>query len=282
MLRKPLRYLYSLRSMARVNMALSRGLAARSTRNIDLTEPRTWEFSGFSQNGEDGILEVLCQQLHKSNRYFLEIGASDGLENNTSWLAMVRRFGGVWVEGSTTHARHARELFIPLNYGLQVVPSFVTADNVGQIVKQMLHRDPDVLSLDIDGNDYYIACALLEARIHPKICVVEYNSAYGPEQPLTVPYTSDFHVRQRFGDSLYYGCSIAAWRKLFDRFGYRFVTVEQNGVNAFFVDPDQMDVNFLDAIRGTHYLESFSHAREYHRGWQDQFSLIADRPLFEV
>ena len=79
-------YLLDTRDRQRINIALSKGGAMMHARNIDLTQPATWEFSGFSQNGEDGILDVLRKNLLESNRYFIEIGAADGIENNSAWL----------------------------------------------------------------------------------------------------------------------------------------------------------------------------------------------------
>ncbi|RLA43500.1 MAG: hypothetical protein DRR42_21665, partial [Gammaproteobacteria bacterium] len=84
MIKKLLNYLYDIRDRQRILIALSKGAAMINSRVVDLTQPGTWEFSGFSQNGEDGILDVLCKQLNVSNRYFIEIGSSDGMENNTA------------------------------------------------------------------------------------------------------------------------------------------------------------------------------------------------------
>ena len=67
--------------------------------NIDLTQPATWEFSGFSQNGEDGILDVLRKQLISSNRYFIEVGTSDGIKNSSAWLVVAEKYNGIMIDG---------------------------------------------------------------------------------------------------------------------------------------------------------------------------------------
>ena len=72
-----------LQDRQRIAIALAKG-ARMSARRIDLRAPATWEFSAFSQNGEDGILDVLRSKLIDANRSFIEIGASDGIENNTA------------------------------------------------------------------------------------------------------------------------------------------------------------------------------------------------------
>src|SRR5882672_476960 len=75
-------------TLLRVNIALSRAAATSAQRTIDPTNPISWEFCGFSQNQEDGIIDYLCRHLKRSNRYFVEIGSHSGIENNTMWLAV--------------------------------------------------------------------------------------------------------------------------------------------------------------------------------------------------
>lgn len=279
MLNKFLRYLKSLRSMQRVNMALARGAATSALRTLDFTDPGSWEFSGFSQNGEDGIIDVLTRHIIKPNRYFIEIGASDALENNTAWLAIARRFSGIWIEGDQAVSEWCKYLFTSLNYGVEIVCMFVTKEKVGELKKRALYTDPDVFSLDIDGNDYHVAEAVLSASFRPKIFVVEYNAAFGPDMSVTIPYREDFRVLQAHGENLYYGCSIGAWKKLFAKFGYNFVTVDSNGVNAIFINPLEFDADFVQNIRGMDFADNFSQLREYRMAWEGQFELIRNRDL---
>ena len=282
MLDKFLRYLKVLRSMQRVNMALARGAASSALRVIDLTDPKTWEFSGFSQNGEDGIIDVLTARIINSNRYFIEIGASDGLENNTTWLAVARRYSGIWVEGSQKSSDWCAYLFTNLNYGVESICMFVTKNNTENLIKRAIYHNPDVFSLDIDGNDYYVAEAVLKSGLKPKIFVVEYNSAFGPNACITIPYREDFHMAQADGDSLYYGCAVSALKKLFVTFGYKFVTVDANGVNAIFIDPEQFEPKFVNSIRGRDFAENFSQLRQYRMPWTGQFALINKRSFVHI
>ena len=77
-------FFLALRNRQRVQICLAKGTASMFDRSIDLTNPISWEFSGFSQNGEDGIIDVLRSQLKAKNRYFIEIGAADGIDNNSA------------------------------------------------------------------------------------------------------------------------------------------------------------------------------------------------------
>jgi hypothetical protein len=159
---------------------------------------------------------------------------------------------------------------------------FVTRESAAQVRESALHADPDVFSLDIDGNDYHLAHALLASGFKPKVFVVEYNSAFGPDKSVTIPYREDFRFANGHGNNLYYGCSLAGWKKLFARNGYACVTVDSNGVNAFFVDPSAFVDGFIGGIRPRDFAENFSQAREYKMDWRRQFDLIRDRELFEI
>jgi hypothetical protein len=276
---KIIRYLLLLRSMHRVNMAMSRGAATSAMRRIDPDDPRTWEFSGFSQNGEDGIIEYLIRRIRRPNRYFVEVGASDGLENNTTWLALAQRYGGMMLEGDAAVSAWCKYWLSPLCPGVECQSLFLTKENTDDLRKILLHWEPDIFSLDIDGNDYYIVQALMENGFRPKIAVVEYNSVFGPEHKLSIKYDPNFSKSEGHGKSLYFGCSLAAWRQLFSRYKYDFITVDQNGINAFFVDPQTMQAEYAPPAKRLLFQENISHAREFKVSWENQFELIKDMPL---
>lgn len=270
------------RSLQKINYSLARGGASSALRTIDNCKPASWEFSGFSQNGEDGIIDVLLRHVRNPNRYFVEIGTSDGLENNTSWLALVRRYSGLCIEGNPLKNDCHRNVFTPLNYGLRFLSLFVDGKSIDRLREESRVLDPDVFSLDIDGNDFHIAKLLLDAGFRPRIFVVEYNSAFGPQQSVTIPFRDDFRIGASPAERLYYGCSIMGWRSLFQGLGYRFVTVDQNGVNGFFVDPSAFDPDFLEAIQGLDFSENSSQLSEHRAGWSMQSTLISGRPLLTI
>lgn len=282
MLNRTKKLLSRSRSLQKVNFSIARGAAASSLRTIDLRNPGTWEFSGFSQNGEDGLLDVLLKQVKEANRYFIEIGTADGLENNSSWLSIVQKYCGLCIEGNPQKSNAHQDIFTPLNYGLSFLNLFVTNKSIETVKNAALTLTPDVFSLDIDGNDYHIGKVILESGFRPKIFVVEYNSAFGPETSVSIPYAENFQIGSSEADRLYYGCSLAAWKTLFKQHGYRFLTVDRNGVNGFFVDPTCFHGPFLDQVEGLQFAENFSQFRIHKADWKSQFDAIADRPLFEV
>lgn len=270
------------RAHPRIAIAFARAAATSALRELDPTRPSTWEFTGFSQNGEDGIIDYLCGRLLRPNRYFIEIGASNGLENNTTWLAMARRYGGLMIDGDPAKVSECRQTFEVLNGPLEFVALMVNRDSGETLERLALFRNPDVFSLDIDSVDYYVAASILERGLRPKIFIVEYNSAFGPDLSVTIPYQEPFNRHRAHPSGLYYGVSVRGLRHLFERHGYRFVTVEQNGVNAVFADPKEFDAAFLDGVRGTLYRENIVQRRESRTDRAGQFDRIRHLPLVEI
>ena len=228
------------------------------------------------------MLDVLRRQLRSVNRYFVEIGVGDGIENNQRGWRLAERQGGVMIEGDAKRAARALRTVFSLSVGVDCHNRFVTRSNAAEIVKLALHKDPDVFSLDIDGNDYYIAQALIETGLRPKIIVVEYNSVYGPQRSLTIEYRENFDFTTAHESQVYYGVSIAGWRTFFGEKGYRFVTVERNGVNAFFVDPAHFEANFLNSIHGLEFAENYYQLRKFRVRNEGQFPRIAAEKFFAI
>lgn len=282
MLARVIDYLIDCKDRQRIAIALAKGGASMAARAIDLRDPRTWEFSGFSQNGEDGIIDVLRHQLMSANRCVVEIGAADGTENNSSWLLTTAGYEGLMIEGDPRQSARARRNVARYSIGSECVPMFVTLDTVNAILAKAPCRDPDVFSLDIDGNDYHIAKALFDLGFRPKIVSVEYNSAFGPERSVASKYAADFRRTTAHPSLLYYGVSATGWKTFFAHHGYRFVTVDLNGVNAFFVDPAHFDAGFLDGVQGLPFAENRYQLRAQGRDHVGQFALIADQPLEQV
>jgi hypothetical protein len=282
MIKRFINYLLDVRDRQRVNIALSKGAAMMHARHIDLRHPASWEFSGFSQNGEDGVLDVLRSQLISSNRYVIEIGTSDGIENNSAWLVVAEKYSGMMIEGDPKLVERANRMVVTHSIGAECHNLFVTRENVQKLKQLSFYPDPDVFSLDIDGIDYYIAKAILDGGFRPKIFVVEYNSVYGEERSVTIEYQSDFVFTKAHPTHLYYGVSIAGWRKFFASYDYQFVTVEQNGVNGFFVAPECFDKDFLDNIQSLYFAENRYQYKKFRVPHEQQFMLISDQKLVSI
>ena len=261
-------------SRIKIITALSTAAATAPLRLLNDTDPASWEFTGFSQNGEDGVIDYLTRRMLSSTRHFLEIGSSDGMENNTAWLAYARRFSGLMVEGDRRKAELSHLTGPGRCVGVSCLNLFVDLDNLDVICSRNAIDDLDVLSVDIDGNDYHVVNRLLEMGIRPAILVVEYNATFGPAIAVTVPYRANFRYRDAHPSRLYFGASVRSWRFLCERHGLQFLTVEQNGVNAFAVDPNRFAPSFLDNVRGVDFRDNFYQRQAMSVGWQERLELI--------
>lgn len=282
MIKRLLNYTRDLRGRQQIAIALGKGGAMMQARNIDLTQPGTWEFSGFSQNGEDGILDVLRKQLLSSNRYFIEIGSADGMQNNSSWLVVAEQYNGLMIEGNPCLVERANRLIPSHSIGVECLNMFVNSENIQELKSLALHSDPDVFSLDIDGIDYYIAKAIMDGGFKPKIFVVEYNSVFGPDRSMTIPYMDNFVFTKAHPTQLYYGVSVAGWRRFFESRGYRFVTVDRNGVNAFFVDPAFFAPAFLEGVKPLEFAENRYQYQKFRLPNEEQLALIEDQKFISI
>lgn len=283
MLSKVVEYFIDHKVRQRIAIALAKGSASRAARRVDLQHPATWEFSGFSQNGEDGVIDVLRSQLKCTNRYIVEIGAAEGTENNSSWLLTTAGYEGLMIEGDSRQSARARRNIGRYSIGSQFVPMFVTLETVDMILCKTAFYDPDVFSLDIDGNDWHIANALFAREFRPKIVVVEYNSAFGPDRSLASKYCDDFRRSTADPSQLYYGVSLVGWKTFFEKRGYSFICIDSNGVNAFFVDAQQLDDAFLASLQPRQgFIENRYQLRAYGRDHAGQFALIANKPFEQV
>ena len=282
MLKKIKNLIYDNRDRHRILIKLTKGIAMSQSRNMDLVNPHTWEFSGFSQNGEDGIIDFLNKKLTAHNQYFIEIGSADGIDNNTAWLLFAKSYNGLMIDGNSNLIERAQRMVSSYSIGLRICKMFVTRDSIKAIKSISKYLDPDLLSLDIDGNDYFIAQELFLQGFRPKIFVVEYNSTFGPENSITIIPDDEFNYLKQHKSGLYYGVSITASRKLFEEYGYRFITVDRNGVNAFFVDPTYFSNDFLSNIKSRTYAENQLQLLKFRMNHEDQFKMIQHMEFQDV
>ena len=183
-----------------------------------------------SQNEEDGITLALFEQVGTINRQFIEIGS--GLSGgNSALLASELGWTGLMLDGDTERMVQVGRRFP----NVRAVAAWVTRENINDLIADAgLGGEIDFVSIDLDGNDYWVWEALTACS--PRVVVVEYNSAFGAERAVTIPYDPQFdRHKYRF---VYYGASLAALAKLGAAKGYRLVTTEPAGVNAYFLRND--------------------------------------------
>lgn len=210
------------------------------------SDPRRLEHFGYkaySQGDEDGIIQEIFNRIGTTNRFFVEFGVQDGLESNTHFL-LLQGWNGVFMEGSSEYVAQIQEKFAsPISEGrLKVVNAFITRENINDLMQEngaAKIDEIDLLSIDIDGNDYYIFEAI--SCIHPRVIVVEYNAKFPPPARWIMPYNKE-HV---WDGTDRQGASLQALADLGEKKGYRLVATNLNGINAFFVRNDLADSNLF-------------------------------------
>ena len=200
------------------------------------------EFRGFSQWGEDGIIQGILRSIEVEQQIFVEFGVEDYRESNTRFLLTNNGWRGLVLDGGQQNIDSIRADSIYRHYDLTADCAFLTAENVNEVFKRnKFTGDIGLLSIDIDGNDYWVWKALTVVR--PAIVIVEYNHRFGHERAITIPYTSTFSRTSPGNPLVYYGASLRALYLLANRKGYSLVGCNSNGVNAFFVRNDLLSEN---------------------------------------
>ena len=195
----------------------------------------------FSQNAEDGMIDEIFRRVDTGSRFFVEFGVWTGLENNTLAL-LLAGWRGLWIEADPVSAQAVRTGFASAIAAgrLALVESFVTAENIEQLLEgAAVPQDLDLLSIDIDGNDYWVWKAIRSFK--PRAVVIEYNASLGRTARIVQPYDPGFCWDHTSAS----GASLAALEALGQQKGYVLVGCDAVGANALFVRQDLVGDRFL-------------------------------------
>ena len=183
---------------------------------------KKYESSTYSQNGEDGIIARLFASIGVTNEYFVEFGVGKNAEECNTRLLRERGWTGLWMDICADNGQP------------DVRQERVTAENINTLfAKYDVPFDFDFLSIDIDGNDYWVRKAM-DKQYRPRVIVMEYNAAIPPSQSKSIAYDPEF----RWSNTDYFGASLAALERLNRRRGYTLVYCDSRGINAFFLRSD--------------------------------------------
>jgi hypothetical protein len=244
------------------------------------------EFKVYSQWGEDGILQFLIGHVRPLEQTFVEFGTQDYTESNTRFLLVNDNWRGLIMDGSERAMEFVRGDVIYWRHDLEALRAFITAENINELIaRRFPGPELGLLSVDIDGNDYWVWQAV--TRVQPAIVVCEYNSIFGARLAVTVAYRDNFDRTAAHHSNLYYGASLSALCRLADRKGYAFVGSNSAGNNAFFVRRDRLSgLPALSAAEG--YVESrYRESRDaggrlsYLRGIE-RLRALQDLPLLDL
>jgi hypothetical protein len=240
-------------------------------------------FKCYSQCDEDGILLFIFSILGVARKLCVEIAAGDGMECNSANLIVNHGWHGLLVDGNQANVQRGRRFFAQSRHTYVYPPKFVcewiTRSSINKILfDNGFQGEIDLLSLDIDGMDYWVWEAI--EAVSPRVVVLEYQDILGPDVCWTVPYADDFSSQKyptTDGMPNFAGASLAAFVKLGRRKGYRLVGVNRYGFNAFFVRNDQT-TNLLPEVSAG---ECFDHPKVIW-GMRERFPTVKDLPWVEV
>lgn len=227
----------------------------------------------YSQVDEDGILQEIFRRIGATNRRFVEFGVGDGRENNSLAL-LLAGWSGLWIEANPKSVATIRTgLPQTISRGrLAVVESFIDIDNINQLISgNSPTGEIDLLSVDIDGNDYHVLKAI--HCVQPRVIAIEYNAKFPPPFEFCMPYNPT-HAWQ--GDD-YFGVSLKFLEvRLADR-GYRLVGCCISGANAFFVRDDLVgDLFAAPYTAENHFEPSRYHYVHFRSGYKASLRAVDD------
>lgn len=229
---------------------LNNGERYKNAKNLN-----RFEFSVYSQCGEDGIINEIFNRIGITNHYFVEFGAGNGLQNCTTAL-LLQNWVGLWMEAQQGNVDTIISKFsgLILRHRLTFRQVFITAENIETIFKDAdVPQEFDLLSIDIDGNDYWVWSAIQNYR--PRVVICEYNGRFGPQ----IKWVMKYNPQHSWSGTSYYGASLKSLELLGAQKGYRLVGCSLSGVNAFFVREDLVANLFSSSYTSETHFEPQRH-----------------------
>lgn len=225
-------------------------------------------FRIFSQFEEDGLLLYLFSLIGMTNKTFLEIGADDGLNSNCANFYFNFGWRGTFIDGNSKAIERGKRFYSRYphewNYQPTFVSSKVNAENINDLVKNSgLNGEIGLMSIDIDGNDYWVWKAL--EVVEPQVVIIETHNEFGLEN-IVVPYDPDYFYPGKH--PLYHGASPKAMTKLASEKGYRLVGANDLGFNFIFLKEGLIPESQLPTVAPADLLGHPS-AKEGMKGFQE-------------
>lgn len=245
------------------------------------------EFRVFSQWGDDGIIQYLINEIDVPTKTFIEFGVENYKESNTRFLLINNNWTGLVLDGSKTNIDFIRRDPIYWKHNLTAINSFITRENINDLIaKNGFGGEVGILSIDVDGNDFWIWDAI--TVVSPAIVICEYNSRFGPARAVTIPYDPGFVRGKAHFSHIYNGASLAALHRLATKKGYVFLGCNSSGNNAFFVRNDLL-VNSLPkpTLAEGHVFGQFREARDKEGNLsflsrEEEQTILRELPVVEV
>jgi len=244
-----------------------------------------YEFSVFSQWGEDGIISFLLDKIPVKNKVFIEFGVENYTESNTRFLLKKNNWKGLIIDGSKENIDYIHKDKIMWMHDLSAICEFITTENINTIISSFTdEEDIGLMSIDIDGNDYWVWDAI--KVVEPRIVICEYNNLFGSDKELTIPYDPLFVRSEAHYSNVYYGASISALISLSKKKGYTYIGSNSAGNNAFFIRNDlikNVDFNYDTSFVKSKFRESRDvDGKLSYLNRKEQLDLIKNMQLVDI
>jgi hypothetical protein len=249
---------------------------------------RQSEFRVFSQFGDDGIIQYAISRilLPAAEQRFIEFGVENYREANTRFLLLNDNWSGLVMDGSDSYVSSIRDEQIYWRNDLTALARFITRENINSLIEEAgFGGRLGLLSIDVDGNDYWVWEAV--TAVDPAIVIVEYNGIFGGSEAVTIPYQADFDRRNAHYTYLYWGTSLPALCHLAAKKGYAWIGCNTAGNNAYFVRSEYGSAFQLPGLPAGFVAAKFREARDQngqlaHIGQREGFELIKELPVWDV
>ena len=247
---------------------------------------KEFEFKVFSQFGDDGIIQYLINGAEIDVQEFVEFGVEDYTEANTRFLLMNNNWKGLVMDGSAENIERIRKREYYWRHDLSAVQCWVDRESINNVLRENGFDGPlGLLSIDIDGNDYWI-WECLDA-VDPVVVIVEYNSVFGKDYAITIPYDPAFNRTRAHYSNLYWGTSLKALCMLAEKKGYAFSGTNSTGNNAYFVKKSKLGKILPRRIEENYVISKYRESRDLAGkltfvGGEDRLKLIDDMPVYDV
>lgn len=221
------------------------------------------EFKVFSQFGDDGIIQYLINRLDIDRDYhnFIEFGVENYEESNTKFLLFNNNWSGLIMDSSDENINYIKNSNYFWKYDLEAKSCFVNKSNINHLINdsKIDKKKIGLLSIDIDGNDYWVWREL--NVIDPLIVIIEYNSVFGFSEKISIPYKSDFSRNKAHHSNLFWGASLEALKFLGQQKGYEFFCTNSSGNNAYFIKKELFNKVDLK-LKKNSYQSKFRESRD--------------------
>ncbi len=238
-------------TLRRTAQTQSQALVRDILKDTKYDDPKRLERHGYcvaSQNEEDGMLAEVFRRIGETNRVFFEFGVGNGLQNITFHM-LLNGWKGWWIEINQPKLAFMRQYFAgAIGEGRLVIDdSHIDAENINAVCEKLgIPEEIDLLSIDIDGNDYHVFDRM--SRVRARVLVLEYNPLYPPPMRLVGGYDPNY----QYSEQSYIGASLQSLTELAESKGYQLVGTSISGINAIFVRKDLAGDKFATPATPAH------------------------------